>query len=95
MATPDEERARRDAERCWGVYREWVHELRQHAAEPELTDPVVLEDINAELARTVYEATLRAERQRRGLEPPPPPSREARIILRRSLMPPPRRSTQL
>ncbi len=48
------------------------------------TDPVVLEDINAELARTVYEAVRRADRQRRGLQPPPPPSREARIILRRS-----------
>lgn len=37
-----------------------------------VTDPAVIEAIEARLTLTIYEATLTAERQRRGELPPPP-----------------------
>ncbi len=51
---------------------------------PAVTDPIVLEDINAALALRVYEAVRDAEAQQAGLLPPPPASRAARVVLRRA-----------
>lgn len=51
-----------------------------------VTDPMVLEDINAALAAAVYAAVQLAEQQKAGLAPPPPADRDARVVLRRSLL---------
>ena len=48
-----------------------------------VTDPAVLEDINAAFALAVYEASCRRARQLAGVDPPPPPCRESRALLRR------------
>lgn len=45
-----------------------------------VTDPAVIEAIEAEFTLTVYEAEMLAERRRRGEAPPPEPCPRARAL---------------
>jgi hypothetical protein len=48
-----------------------------------VTDPTVLEDIEAEFTLSVYDAARLAEQRRRGQAPPPDPDPRAQALLQR------------